>query len=202
MLPTRRTIVTLLTAVGVAAALVVTAATQLPALGAGAVLHPWRSGVQMATPEGCEPVTFAGRDVRLEGWTCAATSGPRRGTLVYLHGIADNRTSGLGIIQRFTALGFDVMAYDSRAHGESGGSACTYGYFEKDDLRLVLDQVKASDVVLIGTSLGAAVALQAGRTRESSDHRGRAVFRPADSRIRASAFRVLQGVDHSRVVAR
>ena len=95
--------------------------------------------------------SFAGRGVRLAGWTCATAVQPRRGTLVYLHGIADNRTSGVNIIHRFNALGFDVVAYDSRAHGDSTGDACTYGYFEKDDLRLVLDQVRATDVVLLGT---------------------------------------------------
>ena len=182
---TRRTTVTVLTIVAVAAGLVVTGSTQLPAIGAGAVLHPFRHGVQMAPPEGCEGATFAGRDVRLEGWTCAA-SGPRRGTLLYLHGIADNRTSGVGIIRRFTARGFDVVAYDSRAHGNSGGSACTYGYFEKDDLKLVLDQVKASDVVLLGTSLGAAVALQAGH-----DPRVRAI-------ISAESFSDLRSVASER----
>ena len=160
----RRTIVAVVTAAGVVAALVITAATQLPAIGAGAVLHPSRRGVQMQPPQGCKAATFEGRDVRLEGWTCvAATARSHRGTLVYLHGIADNRTSGIGIIRRFTALGFDVVAYDSRAHGESEGDACTYGYFEKDDLRFVLDQLEATGVVLLGTSLGAAVALQGGR---------------------------------------
>ena len=153
---------TLLTATVAIAALLAAALTQLPRVGAGAVLHPSRRSVAMPSPEGCKAASFVGRDVRLEGWTCAAVSGSPRGTLVYLHGIADNRASGLGIIRRFTALGFDVVAYDSRAHGESGGDACTYGYFEKQDLRLVLDQVKASDVVLVGTSLGAAVALQGG----------------------------------------
>ena len=153
---------TLVTVAAVIVVLLATAVSQLPAAGAGAVLHPWRSGVQMPPPEGCQAASFAGRDVRLEGWTCAATVQPRRGTLVYLHGIADNRTSGVNIIRRFTALGFDVVAYDSRAHGDSTGDPCTYGYFEKDDLRLVLDQLNASNVVLLGTSLGAAVALQAG----------------------------------------
>ena len=44
--------------------------------------------------------------------------------------------------------------------GESGGDACTYGYFEKQDLHRVLDTVGPGPIVLIGTSLGAAVALQ------------------------------------------
>jgi pimeloyl-ACP methyl ester carboxylesterase len=57
--------------------------------------------------------------------------------------------------------GCDSVAYDSRAHGESDGDACTYGYFEKDDLRQALDATAAAEpIVLIGTSLGAAVALQ------------------------------------------
>src|SRR5262249_24452328 len=90
---------------------------------------------------------------------CAASSDPR-GTIVYLHGIADNRTSASGVIERFTARRFDVVAYDSRAHGESEGSACTYGCFEKHDLRRVVDTVRPGPVILIGTSLGAAVALQ------------------------------------------
>ena len=58
-------------------------------------------------------------------------------------------------------LGFDVIVYDSRAHGESEGDACTYGYYEKQDLRRVIDTASLEPVVVIGVSLGAAVALQA-----------------------------------------
>ena len=53
------------------------------------------------------------------------------------------------------------MAYDSRAHGESAGDFCTYGFNEKRDLRRVIDQVESGPVVVIGSSLGAAVGLQA-----------------------------------------
>jgi len=108
-------------------------------------------------------VTFTGEGVNLVGWHCR-TDVRRRGTLIYLHGIADNRSSGAGVITRFLETGFDVIAYDSRAHGESGGDACTYGFFEKDDLRRVIDDVGGGAIVVLGTSLGAAVALQqAGR---------------------------------------
>ena len=79
---------------------------------------------------------------------------------MYLHGIADNRSSAAGVATRFTSRGFDFIAYDSRAHGASEGEHCTYGYYEKLDLRRVLDEVGADRVVLIGHSLGAAVALQ------------------------------------------
>jgi pimeloyl-ACP methyl ester carboxylesterase len=135
------------------------AARQLPALGAGGLLHPARRPVAQSAPERCVGAVFAGAGVPIEGWRCHA-SGTRRGTLISLHGIADNRTSAVGAIRRFGPRGFDVLAYDSRAHGESGGAACTYGFFEKEDLRRVLDTVSPGAVVLLGTSLGAAVALQ------------------------------------------
>jgi pimeloyl-ACP methyl ester carboxylesterase len=132
---------------------------QLPALGASGLLHPARHHVDRKAPEGCEDASFAGAGIRLKGWQCR-TSEARQGTLVYLHGVADNRTSAIGMIKRFEPRGFDVVAYDSRAHGESEGDACTYGFFEKEDLRLVLDTLPQGPIVLLGTSLGAAVALQ------------------------------------------
>ena len=135
------------------------AASQLPAAGAGALLHPGRRRVVERAPPTCQDATVAGDGVRLSGWRCRASTA-RRGTLVYLHGVADNRTSGAGVIERFGRRGFDVVAYDSRAHGDSEGEACTYGFFEQRDLRRVLDTVGPGPIVLLGTSLGAAVALQ------------------------------------------
>src|SRR5205807_320551 len=100
-----------------------------------------------------------GAGVRLKGWWFHA-AGRARGTVVYLHGVADNRGSGLGIADHFLARGFDVGAYDSRAHGESEGLACTYGYYEKRDLSRVLELVEIQPIIVLGTSLGAAVAIQ------------------------------------------
>jgi len=57
--------------------------------------------------------------------------------------------------------GFDVIAYDSRAHGDSEGSICTYGCFEKEDVRKIVDRIEHGPIVLMGHSLGAAIAIQA-----------------------------------------
>jgi pimeloyl-ACP methyl ester carboxylesterase len=133
--------------------------SQLPMLGAGGLLHPGRSRTVQSPPAACDNTTFSGVGVALRGWRCRG-SAPRRGTLVYLHGIADNRSSAVGSIQRFGNRGFDVVAYDSRAHGESEGDACTYGFYEKQDLRRVVDTLAPGPIVLLGTSLGGAVALQ------------------------------------------
>lgn len=133
--------------------------SQLPAIGAGGLLHPFRRSTVGRPPGSCDVALFDGVGVQLKGWRCRG-AGDRRGTLVYLHGIADNRESAVGIIERFNRRGFDVIAYDSRAHGESDGMACTYGFYEKQDLHRVVDTIGSGPVVLMGTSLGAAVALQ------------------------------------------
>jgi uncharacterized protein len=132
---------------------------QLPGIGARALLHPSRRHVTATPPAGCRAATIVGAGVQLGGWRCDARA-PRRASLVFLHGISDNRVSGVGVIERFTPGGFDVVMFDSRAHGESEGDACTYGYFEKQDLRHVIDSLSPGPVVLMGMSLGAAVALQ------------------------------------------
>lgn len=103
----------------------VVATNIVPEIAAGALLHPARRPVTQPPPAGCSAIEIAGDDVILKGWRCDAI-GERRGTLVFLHGVADNRASVTGAIGRFTAKGFEVVAYDSRAQGESTGDVCTY----------------------------------------------------------------------------
>lgn len=129
-----------------------------PSWGAGALLHPGKTVATDRSSRPHETIWFQGSGVRLKGWWFKAAQ-PRRGTIVYLHGVADNRGSSSSIAEHFVPRGFDVVAYDSRAHGESEGDVCTYGYYEKSDLSRVLAGI-SSPIVLLGTSLGAAVALQ------------------------------------------
>ena len=135
----------------------------LPAAGSWLLLHGARRIPVPRTPDRCEATHFDGAAVVLAGWRCA-TAEPQRGTLIYLHGISDNRKGARDLVDRFNALGLDVIAYDSRAHGESTGDACTYGFYEKQDLRRVIDTVAPGPVVLLGHSLGAAIALQEAAT--------------------------------------
>ncbi len=135
------------------------ASAAAPGVLAGALLHPARRTVDRQVPVGCADATFDGEGVQLRGWRCGATTA-RRGTVIYLHGIADTRASAAGLATVFPHKGFDLIAYDSRAHGESDGDACTYGYYERRDLVRVLNTVEDGPIVLVGVSLGAAVALQ------------------------------------------
>lgn len=135
----------------------------LPAGGSWLLLHGARRIAVPEAPAGCAVTRFTGAGAILAGWRCN-TSQARRGALIYLHGISDNRRGARGLVDRFTARGFDVVAYDSRAQGESTGDACTYGFYEKQDLRRVIDTLPPGPVVLLGHSLGAAVALQEAAT--------------------------------------
>jgi alpha-beta hydrolase superfamily lysophospholipase len=130
-----------------------------PSWGANALLHPQRRPMTRQPDRPFDAVVFEGEGVKLKGWWFHAPQ--KRGTVVFLHGLADNRGTGVGIADHFLDRGYDVIEYDSRAHGESEGDACTYGFYEKQDLRRVLDRVETKPIAVMGTSLGAGIALQA-----------------------------------------
>ena len=183
-----------------------------PSWGAAALLHPTRTHASRQPTRPFEPFKWSGAGVRLVGWWFHAPPEGARGTVVYLHGVADNRASSIGIADHFVPMGFDVVAYDSRAHGDSGGDACTYGFYEKQDLARVLDHLPRGPIVVMGTSMGAAVALQAAAEDPRiaavvsiatfSDLRTAAVERApfiASRRNLEDAFRLAEDTAHFRV---
>ncbi|MBI4577459.1 MAG: alpha/beta hydrolase [Planctomycetes bacterium] len=139
----------------------------LPRIGAWLILHPYRRANRETPSERGWPQ----EDLRLKGedgldlaaWLVPA-EGPSRGTVVYVHGHNDNRWRGLRYVEVLRPLGLDVLLYEQRAHGESGGELCTYGWRERHDLVRVLDWVEARapgrPVGVLGVSLGGSVAVQ------------------------------------------
>ena len=155
----RRVLIAIAVVIALLAVAAAIASFQLPSIAAGGLLYPARNETLPDRPSSCVDRDFAGEGVTLRGWYCKG-EGRRRATIVYLHGVADNRGSGVGAIRRFTPKGLDVIAYDSRRHGKSEGEICTYGFYEKVDLRRVIETAQPGPVILIGASLGAAVSLQ------------------------------------------
>ena len=81
-----------------------------------------------------------------------------------LHGIGDSKSGSAGFAPLLLSGGYSVLAPDSRAHGESGGSLVTYGLLEKYDLldwATRLREMGCTRLYALGESLGGAVALQA-----------------------------------------
>jgi alpha-beta hydrolase superfamily lysophospholipase len=89
-----------------------------------------------------------------------------RGTVIFLHGVSECKIVGLPIAERLHKVGFNVFLYDSRCHGDSGGSVCTYGFYEKLDVSTIMNYLESRPdlnlgrIGLMGSSMGAAVAIQ------------------------------------------
>jgi alpha-beta hydrolase superfamily lysophospholipase len=92
--------------------------------------------------------------------------------VVIVHGYADAKVGGIAWAPTWHALGWNVLAIDLRAHGESGGRNVTAGFHERHDLTQVIDQLRAEQptetqtLALFGISLGAAVVLAASTLRD------------------------------------
>ncbi len=103
---------------------------------------------------------------RLNSWLIRAPE-PAKGTLLYLHGVGDCKIDGLRFARLMHDQHYNVLLYDARRHGNSDGAFCTYGFYEKFDVVTIIDyllsraDIRCGKIGLFGTSMGAAVAIQA-----------------------------------------
>jgi fermentation-respiration switch protein FrsA (DUF1100 family) len=116
-----------------------------------------------------------GRDtLKIAAWWIAARDRSCERCVIIVHGYADSKIGGIAWAPTFLDMGWNVLAIDLRAHGESGGRHTTAGYFERHDLSQVIDQIRATRpdqtrrLVLFGVSLGAAVAGGAVELRQQT----------------------------------
>ena len=102
--------------------------------------------------------------IRIAGWYIPAADGapPTGPTVVMVHGFGGNKSSNLPY-----ALGlhehFNIVAFDQRNEGRSGGTSTTGGVLEQNDVRAMIDWVERTKhpehLGSFGVSLGAAAAL-------------------------------------------
>lgn len=91
--------------------------------------------------------------------------GKPKGAVILLHGIGSCKEHQYGLAEELAEKGWAALTYDARAHGESQGEYCSFGYHEKHDLVKIktLVREKIGEKLPIGVwghSMGAAVALQ------------------------------------------
>jgi pimeloyl-ACP methyl ester carboxylesterase len=112
--------------------------------------------------------------LRIAAWWIPSAQSSGR-TVVLLHGYADAKVGAIAWAPTWHAIGWNVLAIDLRAHGESAGRYCTGGFFEREDVAQVINQLRARNpdqtrrVALFGASFGAAVAVATAVMRDDVD---------------------------------
>ncbi|HAL56444.1 MAG TPA: peptidase [Bacteroidetes bacterium] len=108
--------------------------------------------------------------VRLHAWFAPAESA--RATLVISHGNAGNISHRSDIMVRLQRTGFHVLMYDYRGYGKSEGSPGEEGVYKDGraafDYAVSLPGVDPKRIVLWGTSLGGAVAVDVATQRPAA----------------------------------
>jgi fermentation-respiration switch protein FrsA (DUF1100 family) len=119
------------------------------------VLHPARMGlayedVWLAAPDGA----------KLHAWRLPAAA-PSRGTVLHLHGNAENISTFIAAVHWLPAHGYDVLLVDYRGYGRSAGVATIDTVHE--DARLAIDHALTlpAPLYVFGQSLGGSAAIHA-----------------------------------------
>lgn len=103
--------------------------------------------------------------------------GERIKVMVIVHGITWSKYGSIKYVNMFIKRGFKVVIYDHRNHGLSGKGPTTMGYYEKFDLKTVIDWCynKFGNNIEVGThgeSMGAATVM----AHLEIDHRPKVVI--------------------------
>jgi uncharacterized protein len=114
----------------------------------------------------CSLVSFPSKDgLLLRGWWFGTEN--IKPVIILLHGIRANRAEPpervFALATRLISQGYNVLAFDFRAHGESEGNSISAGYYEKNDLLGAVDYIRnrgiRSKIGVLGFSMGAAISL-------------------------------------------
>ena len=109
-----------------------------------------------------EDLNFRAADgTRLSGWWIP--SGNSRKTIVVVHGVGSNRGDALVVAPFLHRAGFNVLLFDLRGHGDSGGHTVSFGVNEAEDVNAAVDVAAKRNerVGLYAFSMGGSAALHA-----------------------------------------
>ncbi len=93
-------------------------------------------------------------------YTTTAPVSNAHGTVVIVHGLGEHSGRYAHVVDALNRAGWSVVTYDQRGHGRSPGvrGALPHANALLDDLAQLLDEIHAKKLVLLGHSMGGAVA--------------------------------------------
>jgi alpha-beta hydrolase superfamily lysophospholipase len=148
----------------------------LPASGCGSpFFYPTREHAPVPGLDNIarQDVRFASEDgVPLHGWLLSPRDRVSRGTILFLHGNAENISTHVQSVLWLVREGYTVFAFDYRGYGRSGGEAPDIPGVHRDARAalshiLSFPDVSPDRLVVFGQSLGAAVAVHTVATASS-----------------------------------
>lgn len=66
---------------------------------------------------------------------------PGKPYVIFCHGVTEHKINSVKYMNLFLKRGFNAVIFDHRRHGESEGTVTSYGHFEKEDLKAVVDEL-------------------------------------------------------------
>ena len=105
--------------------------------------------------------------VRLPVWDVPGTN-PDAPCLVMLHGWSRSKLTWLVRLDWWRARASRLVIPDLRGHGEATPNGSTLGDDDVDDVLALLERIDATNVVLLGRSMGSVVAIKAAA--QSKEH--------------------------------
>jgi len=132
-----------------------------------------RSAVESALIDRRTPISLVTSDgVDLAGLRWRSATEPPRAIVVLVHGLAAKKDHPHveELAERLQDTNREVVSYDARGHGESGGT-CTLGNLEHLDVAAAAEWAKKRGVptVLVGASLGGIAVLGYASTHAELD---------------------------------
>jgi len=117
-------------------------------------------------------ITFKNNDIKLKGWFIPGNS---NSTIIIAHGYGGNKAGCLDYAEFLHKAGYNLLLFDFRAHGESGGNWTSNGYYESDDIIAAVNYLKenfstyAEKIGVLGISMGGKAAIIASAKTEDID---------------------------------
>ncbi|MCB1177571.1 MAG: prolyl oligopeptidase family serine peptidase [Leptospiraceae bacterium] len=119
-----------------------------------------------------QEVNIPSDNITLSGWLFLNPNAKKKCGVIITHGHSGTRYGALKYTPLFWKRGCDLLLYEHRTHGKSGGKFATYGYYEKFDMLSVVKYLSSkagiseNKIGIMGESYGAATSLMAASLNE------------------------------------